>query len=257
MTSTAPAKVETEPRSPEVEQRHKSSDLELIARYRSGDTAAFEVVFQRYHMQLRGVCLRTLGDEATADDMVQETFYRVLRSVDRLDATANFAAWVHRIAANVCTDELRRRRLRRKREANGEETDVILKIPDTSAIGQPEAALELQRLRRLIWQVSRKLPERQRMVLAMRELESRPYTSIARVMGITESAVETLLHRARRRFREEFLLIEGPAGEEGLCMLVSKLIHEVGLDRMQSTQRKMVEEHIVACSWCNETLMVN
>lgn len=257
MTSAAPAKVETTARSQEVELRNKPTDLELIARYRNGDTAAFEVIFQRYHVQLRSVCLRTMGDEATADDMVQETFYRVLRSVARLDMTANFAAWVHRIAANVCTDELRRRQLRLKREATGEEADVILKVPDTSAIGQPEAALELQRLRRLIWQVSRKLPERQRMVLAMRELERRSYTSIARVMGVTESAVETLLHRARRRFREEFLLIEGPAGEEGPCTLVFKLVHEVGLDRMQSTQRKMVEEHIAACSWCNETLMVN
>jgi RNA polymerase sigma-70 factor (ECF subfamily) len=257
MTSAAAANAQTAGHSQEVDLLYEPTDLELIASFLKGDTAAFEKVFQRYHGPLRAACLRTMGDEASADDMVQETFYRVLRSINRLDPDSNFAAWAHRIAANVCTDELRRRSLRLKREGIGDESDVILRLPDNNAAGQPEAALELQRLRSLIWQISRKLPERQRMVLAMRELEAMPYASIARVMGISESAVETLLHRARRRFREEFLLMEGPAGEEGACALVARMINEVGLDRMQAAQRKMVEQHIATCSWCNETLVIN
>jgi RNA polymerase sigma-70 factor, ECF subfamily len=255
MTSAAPAKASLMAGGQREDVVPEPTDLELVQRYLKGDSAAFETVFQRYHAQLRSACLRTIGDDAGADDMVQETFYRVLRSLDRLDTDSNFAAWVHRIAANVCTDEVRRRQRRLKREATGDDSDVILRVPDTNVAGQPELALELQRLRRLIWQVSRKLPERQRMVLAMRELEGKPYASIARVMGISESAVETLLHRARRRFREEFLLVEGPVGEEGTCVLVLRLVQEVGLDRMQAPQREMVERHIESCSWCNEMLV--
>jgi RNA polymerase sigma-70 factor (ECF subfamily) len=257
MASAAPSQALIEASGLVYNEPYEPTDLELIDSFREGDTAAFETVFQRHHYQLRSACLRTMGDEASADDMVQETIYRVLRSIDRLGTDSNFAAWVHRIAANVCTDELRRRQLRLKREATGDEADMILRLPDTDALGQPETALEIQRLRRLIWQISRKLPERQRMVLAMRELDGRSYASIARVMGISESAVETLLHRARRRFREEFLLLEGPVGEEGPCALVVRLLNDVGLDRLQSAQRKMVEQHVTSCSWCNEMLVIN
>jgi len=257
MTSGAAAHAQTVGHSQGVDLMYEPTDLELIASFLKGDSAAFELVFQRYHSSLRAACLRTMGDGASADDMVQETFYRVLRSIDRLDEHSNFAAWAHRIAANVCTDELRRRRLRLKREATGDESDVILRLPDTNATSQPEAALELQRLRKLIWQISRKLPERQRMVLAMRELEGMPYASIARLMSISEAAVETLLHRARRRFREEFLMLEGPVEEEGTCELVLKLVEKVGMERMQSAQREMVEQHIATCSWCTETLAIN
>jgi predicted RNA polymerase sigma factor len=166
---------------------------------------------------------------------------------------------VHRVATNACTDELRRRQRRIKREAapKSEEDDVILRIPDSNAARQPELALEIDRKRRLIWEVSKKLPQRQRTVLALRELQLMSYASIARFMNISESAVETLLHRARRRFREEFLMLEGPREDEGICSTVMRLLATVGRDKLQSAQRCMVDEHLQVCSWCRENSKIS
>lgn len=188
-------------------------DLALIAAYRDGDVAAFDRLFSRYHGRIRALCLRFLGDGPAAEDVVQETFFNVVRSLHRVDEGYNFSAWIHRIAVNLCHDEIRRReRAHHHLEAPSEETDdSLLRVVDRDPRGHPEEALELARLRRLVWDVARRLPERYRMVLTLRELQGLSYASIARVMQISDSAVETLLHRARKRFRAEFLALESPA----------------------------------------------
>ena len=229
------------------------TDIELVGQYLDGDSAAFDQLFRRYHARIRAACMRQLGDEAAAEDVVQETFYNVVRSLSRVDASFNFGAWIHRIAANACNDELRRRQRRAIRQQRGgadQVEELILQLPDRDATGHPEAALETETLRRLVWEVGKRLPARQRMVLALRELQGLSYARIARVMGISESAVETLLHRARRRFREEFLLLESPEEQDGICARIDKLITKVGRDKLQASQRAMVDEHLATCAWC-------
>ena len=231
------------------------SDTTLVSAFVDGDASAFDELFHRYHQKIRALCLRMVSDPATADDMLQETFLNVVRSVKRVDDSFNFSAWVYRIATNACTDELRRRQRRIQRQAespNSAEEDILLRIADSDLSGQPEEALERQRMRRLIWQVSAKLPERQRTALAARELQGKSYASIARLMNISESAVESLLHRARRRFREEFLLLEGPLEPEGTCAVVERLLMEIGMSGMQADQRELVNAHLPKCSWCRE-----
>jgi DNA-directed RNA polymerase specialized sigma24 family protein len=84
--------------------------------------------------------------------------------------------------------------------------EAMLKVADRDRSGHPEDALEMSSLRQLVWDVAKKLPERQRMVLTLRELQGLSYASIARFMGTTEAAVETLLHRARKRHLESCAL---------------------------------------------------
>lgn len=134
---------------------------------------------------MRGVCLRYVADEAVADDLVQETFYNMLRSLTRIDDSFNFGAWVHRIAVNICQDELRRRNRRaaHTEQGRGDPEEAILRVADHDRTGMPEDALEMSSMRQLVWDVAKKLPERQRLVLTLRELQGLSYASIARVMG--------------------------------------------------------------------------
>ena len=196
------------------------SDLTLVDAYRSGDAAAFDSLFRRYHQRIRNLCLRYLGDTQAAEDLVQETFFNVVKSLNRVDATYNFGAWIHRIAVNLCHDELRRRERQRQHiESGGDDTEeTVLRLIDRDRHGHPEAALEITHLRRLVWEVAKRLPERQRLALTLRELQGLSYASIGHVMNISQSAVETLLFRARKRFREEYLALESDAtlgGVEG------------------------------------------
>jgi RNA polymerase sigma-70 factor (ECF subfamily) len=227
-------------------------DVTLILAYLDGNAEAFDVLFTRYHGRVRSICLRMVGDESLAEDLVQETFYNVIRSLNRINESFNFGAWVHRIAVNICQDELRRRNRRAvHHEPSGTDPEEqMLKLADHDRRGSPEDALEMSHLRQLVWEVAKRLPERQRMVLTLRELQGLSYSSIARVMGISDAAVETLLHRARKRFKEEYLLIESPQEERGPCATVGYLLVSVGRPNLRSEQRRMIADHLATCAWC-------
>ena len=194
-----------------AERRADPSDTALVERYRQGDPGAFDELFRRYHGRVRLTCLRQVGDRFIAEDLVQEVFVNVIRSIGRVDDSFNVSGWIHRITLNVCNDELRRRRRRGAHQEGGADPDErLLQLADPDGTRQPERALELAHQRQLVWEVAKRLPERQRMALTLRELQGLSYASIARVMKVSEVAVETLLHRARQRFREEYLRLQSP-----------------------------------------------
>ncbi|HEY7926183.1 MAG: sigma-70 family RNA polymerase sigma factor [Candidatus Dormibacteria bacterium] len=228
-----------------------SDDLVLITAYLAGDVAAFDKLFQRYHARVRAVCLRYVGDEALAEDLVQETFYNVIRALARVDQSFNFGAWLHRIAVNICQDELRRRNRRALHvdQCGGDPEEAMLKLADHDATGHPEEALEMSTLRQLVWDVAKKLPERQRMVLTLRELQGMSYATIARVMGITDAAVETLLHRARKRFKQEYLRLESPPEEHARC---ADLAFMMTRSRLSPEEKRAALDHLETCPLCRE-----
>jgi RNA polymerase sigma-70 factor, ECF subfamily len=232
----------------------ENDDLALIRAYLDGDAAAFDKLFGRYNQRIRSVCTRYVGDGPVADDLVQDTFYNVLRTLDRIDSGFNFSAWIHRIAVNLCHDELRRRtRTQQHVAAGGDEVEeAVLRLVDRDRQGHPEAALEIAHLRQLVWDVAKRLPERQRMVLTLRELQGLSYASIARVMGISESAVETLLHRARKRFKEVFLRMDDSATRVIDCAAVGVLVEADKRRPLRRDQRAMLIGHVEKCDACRE-----
>jgi RNA polymerase sigma factor (sigma-70 family) len=86
------------------------SDLDLIRAYLGGDVHAFDTLFRRYHKAIYGLTFRLLRDRQLAEDLTQETFFQILRTIHRINDSFNFSAWIHRIATNLCYDELRRRK---------------------------------------------------------------------------------------------------------------------------------------------------
>jgi RNA polymerase sigma-70 factor, ECF subfamily len=230
----------------------ENDDLALIRAYLDGDAAAFDALFSRYNQRIRAVCTRYVGDGPVAEDLVQDTFYNVLRSLGRVDVGFNFSAWIHRIAVNLCHDELRRRTRAQQHVATGGEEieEAVLRLADRDRQGHPEAALEMAHLRQLVWDVAKRLPERQRMVLTLRELQGLSYAAIARVMGISESAVETLLHRARKRFKEVFLRMDDNATRVIDCATVAVLVEADRRRPLRREQRGMVLGHIERCEAC-------
>ena len=228
-----------------------SDEVVLITAYLAGDVGAFDTLFQRYHARVRAVCLRYVGEEALAEDLVQETFYNVIRALGRVDAGFNFGAWVHRIAVNICQDELRRRNRRAAHldQAGGDPEEAMLKLADRDRSGHPEEALEMTTLRQLIWDVAKKLPERQRVVLTLRELQGMSYASIAHVMGITDAAVETLLHRARKRFKDEYMRLESPPEEQTRC---AELAFMMTRRRLGDEEKRAALDHLESCPLCRE-----
>jgi RNA polymerase sigma-70 factor (ECF subfamily) len=227
-----------------------ASDVELVRAYRAGDIHAFEELHKRYVGSIYRLVRRKLGDALLAEDISQETFLKALRMLDRVDDSFNFGGWVHTVARNLCYDELRRRQRDQRVEDNDDEedADLLASLPSTSRSFDPVSVQESNELRRQVWTVAQRLPEKYRLVLTLRELQGLSYRRIAAILKMSESAVETLLYRARLRFKEEFVALEA-AGELDHEQAVPLLAPYIA-GKLRREQAEAVRRHVAVCPKC-------
>lgn len=172
-----------------------AGDAELVGRFHAGDASAFEALYQRHQPVLLRHLTRLVG-ETHAEELSQETFLRAARRLPD-DVGDRFRSWLLRVGHNLAMDQLRADR--RERNLEGRVVQHVRDAGDTESLH-----LDAVEDMRSVATVLRKLPERYQEVLVHREVYGYDYTTIARVMDISVSALQTLLHRARGRFREEY-----------------------------------------------------
>ena len=193
-------------------------DWELLRRSADGDTTAFEPLVERHERRLLTLCERLLGDREEARDAAQEVFLKAFRAADRARPEGLFFTWLYRIGVNHCLNRLRRHRLVRflpfAWQGDEEEGGGVPFEPASNAPGPAEELAARER-----WAATRraiaKLPESQRVVLVLARFEALPQREIARLLGITEGAVESRLVRAMRRLVAAAAQEEGGSGVSG------------------------------------------
>ncbi|HZQ16571.1 MAG TPA: RNA polymerase sigma factor [Gaiellaceae bacterium] len=146
-------------------------------------------LYERYARQIRAYCLSRLGSWEEAEDATQSTFLNALRGLQRGVSPEFEAAWLYRIAENVCLT--RQRSTARRRRV---ETPVDLAAMQDALPARHVDSDELLALPRALAAI----PESQRRALLLREWHGLSYAEIADQLGLTQAAVETLLFRARR-----------------------------------------------------------
>jgi RNA polymerase sigma-70 factor (ECF subfamily) len=228
------------------------TDVELVRAYQVGDVRAFEELHRRYVASIYRLVRRKLGDGYLAEDIAQETFLKSLKTMERIDESFNFGGWVHTVARNLCYDELRRRQRDPRADEPGDDEDALLRLPSTTRDFDPVGAHESSEVRRQVWEVAQRLPEKYRLVLTLRELQGLSYRRIAQAMAMSESAVETLLYRARLRFKEEFVAAEG--GTVLTCAEVLPLLAPFVAGKLRRQQEEAVRQHLATCVKCSRRL---
>src|SRR5436305_14253491 len=130
----------------------ETGDTTAITRARGGDSDAFRLLVERHSQPIFRVAYRMTGNQHDADDVVQETFLRAYRTLDRFEERANFSTWLHRIAVN-CSLDLLRARGRHDKQYGGDVASVELSSeapePDRMAISaelQQHVAAAMKRL---------------------------------------------------------------------------------------------------------------
>jgi RNA polymerase sigma-70 factor (ECF subfamily) len=181
-----------------------SSDDELLQRARQGERAAFEELVERTRDRVYGVALRILRSEAEAAEVTQETFLSAWRNLKQLSG-AQFGSWVHRIAANRSLMKLRHEKMVSQVEESLDAPQFNERgsLIDTVADWAPDAegqTLDAE-LQRAIEQASLGLPEEQRRVFVLRDLEGLSYEEISEITGDSVPALKSRLHRARLAMR--------------------------------------------------------
>lgn len=177
---------------------HKeSSDEELMLALKGGDRAAFEALYRRYRDRLYAFLVRHIGDSATAQDLFQETFLRVLRARARYQPRAPFATWLFTIARNLYLDSVKRAGIPR---TSSELEAALHAAPDPRP--DPLQALEEREADALLRRAVASLAEEDRAILVLSRFEGFRYRQIAEILGISEDAVKVRAHRALQALRQ-------------------------------------------------------
>jgi RNA polymerase sigma-70 factor, ECF subfamily len=183
------------------------TDEALMARYQRGDVRAFEVLLARHRKPVYNFILRFVSNREQAEDLLQETFLRVIKGADSYQREAKFTTWLYTIARNQCVDLSRRMKLRRMSSLDapshaGDEEGATLMdaVADGGAATDRAAAgSELQtRLKSAIEQLS----EEQREVFLMREFLQMQFKEIAEITGVPENTVKSRMRYALEKLRD-------------------------------------------------------
>ena len=190
-----------------------TDDHSLVQRARSGDERAFRTLVERYQKKVYAVALGMVKDREEAMDVVQEAFVKVHRSLDSFKADATFYTWLYRITVNLALD----RRRRGKRAPAVEWDDAIAHEIDPRTVlaepASPETASRRLEVREFVSEGIQNLPDGQREVLLLREVDGLSYEEIAETMGISKGTVMSRLHYARKKMMA-FLVARGVEPED-------------------------------------------
>jgi RNA polymerase sigma-70 factor (ECF subfamily) len=172
----------------------------------AGDQSAFADLVTRYQSAVYNMAYRMLGDPTEAEDAAQEVFVRAWNQLRTFQIERRFSTWLLSIASHHCIDMLRRRK------PTAPIDDVALFVPSEDP--EPdELALRGER-RDMVQRLLNTLPEKYRTVTVLRYYNDLSYDEIARTTGLTESAVKTQLHRARRMLADQLVAAGVVSSEE-------------------------------------------
>jgi RNA polymerase sigma-70 factor (ECF subfamily) len=202
--------------------RAPADDQSLVERAREGDEDAFAVLVRRYTPMLTRLARMYVPTDALAEDVVQETWVGVLRGIDKFEGRSSFKTWLFRILVN----RAKTRGVREHRSIpfasvgggdgveGGEDGDGPTVDPSrftregawTTAPADwrddPELSLESEEALRITREAIAELPERQRIVITLRDLEGLSSDEVRNVLDVTETNQRVLLHRARAKVRK-------------------------------------------------------
>ncbi|MGI8856559.1 MAG: RNA polymerase sigma factor [Thermomicrobiales bacterium] len=174
-------------------------EMVWVERARKGDMAAFEMLLRRYERQIFAFTYRMMGGNAAdADDLTQETFIKAYRALDRTSELLHISAWLHRIAANSCRDEWRRRR-----RAGCQPWDAVVHEPMLPSRPEenPESLVLQKEADERVQAILNRMKPRNKQALVLREYGGLSCEEIGAIMGISHKAVKSTLFRARDEFR--------------------------------------------------------
>jgi RNA polymerase sigma-70 factor, ECF subfamily len=199
--------------------RSPVDDQELVERARGGDEDAFALLVRGYSPMLMRLARMYVPTDALAEDVVQETWVAVVRGLERFEGRSSFKTWLFRILVNRAkTRGVREHRsipfasVSGSSDEDGDEGPTVDPARFTSEGAwtsapadwrdDPETALDSAEALRVAREAIAELPERQKIVITLRDLEGLSSDEVRNVLDLTETNQRVLLHRARTKVRK-------------------------------------------------------
>jgi RNA polymerase sigma-70 factor (ECF subfamily) len=177
------------------------TDEQLMRAFQRGDARAFETLMRRHRTPVHSFLCRLTGDRARAEDLLQETFLRVVKGVAGWEPRAAVKAWLYAIARNLAADEARRRAFRATEPLDAPGPGGTPRPEPVAGDPPPDEAAGAARLRPLLEAALAALPEEQREVVLLREHAGLSFPEIAEATGANENTVKSRLRYALAALR--------------------------------------------------------
>jgi RNA polymerase sigma-70 factor (ECF subfamily) len=180
-------------------------DLRLIERLRAGDESAFVELVRRYQPRLLRLAEATVGSHAVAEEACQDTWFAVVRGIERFEGRSSFKTWLFRVLLNRARTSANREQ--RAARADGE---AVERFDANGAWAEPpvpwadrvDDRLVAEHLAHRVHDLLPALPDQQRQVVVLRDVEGLDSAEVVALLGITEGNQRVLLHRGRAKLRE-------------------------------------------------------
>ena len=188
-----------------------SADTDLISRAAGGDPSAFQALVERHRSMVYRVAYQFAGNHHDAEDIAQDVFIKVYRSLDRFRQDAQLTSWMYRIVMNACIDHRRRQRSAIAAPFGDEAEQRMLNTPEDTP--GPEERAYAGELGQVLESEIGRLPNGQRVVFVMRHHQGMKLCEIADALGLAEGTVKRQLHAAVHRLRQALTQANVTAGE--------------------------------------------
>lgn len=193
----------------------------LVERLKRRDEAAFNELVRLYQGKVFTLVHRMLGDRAEAEDLAQEVFVTVFKSIDGFRGDSKLSTWLYRVATNHCKNRIKYLG-RRARGSKEELTELSERgalesatMTTSARIERPDQALEGRQLERIVQEALAGLDTEHRELVVLRDVENMSYEEIQKITGLPEGTVKSRLHRARLALRDKVEALGGGKLEGG------------------------------------------
>jgi RNA polymerase sigma-70 factor (ECF subfamily) len=183
------------------------SDAELIERALTKDNAAWEQLVARFRRRVFHIAYKFTGKHDQAEDLTQEIFLKLFKSLDKFNRDADFSTWLSSVARNYCIDHYRAS----KREKEVVVDDLVAFDLAPASFGNPHRALEDQDRRSLLRRGLDQLPAKLRQAVVLRDLQGMSYQEMADQLHLPEGTVKSRINRGREELMRLLLRAQQPA----------------------------------------------
>jgi RNA polymerase sigma-70 factor (ECF subfamily) len=178
----------------------------LIQRCLRGDELAWELIVRQYWRKVFNVAYKFVGKHDAAEDLAQDVFLKIFKSLDTFDRRANFQTWLISVSRNLCIDHYRS--VRKERETIDRDVDPNELTPASKDIG-PIAALEQRDRVVLLRQALAELPDTLKTAVLMRDIQEMSYQEIADALHLPEGTVKSRINRGRTELARHVKRLSG------------------------------------------------
>ena len=180
-------------------------DPALLQRLRDRDERAFRAIVEKHRDKVFNITLRMLGNRAEAEDLAQEVFITVFKTIDQFRQESKFSTWLYRVTVNHCKNRIKYLAVRHDRDRD--ELDDTANKSTNGQIGAPmphapDRALEGAQMEKLLQEAIAGLDDDQRVVVVLRDVEDLSIEEICEITGLPDGTVKSRLHRARLVLRK-------------------------------------------------------